>query len=219
MGRPVTLDEQLRSYLLACQPPEHAEQRKLRDITAAMPKARLQIAPEQGHLLGFLLRLIGAREVLELGTFTGYSALTMALALPADGRLVTCDNNVDWASIGRRHWENAGVAGKIELRLGPATDTMNELKRTHARRFDFIFVDANKDQYDDYYEASLLLVRVGGLIVLDNMLLRGRVIVADDNDPATVAIRRLNEKIAGDRRVEHVMLAVGDGMTLVRLRS
>jgi predicted O-methyltransferase YrrM len=218
MGRPVTLDEQLRAYLLTSQPSEHEEQRKLREFTSTMPKARLQIAPEQGHLLTFLLRLTGASELLELGTFTGYSALTMALALPADGHLLTCDNNVEWAVIGRPYWERAGVSDKIDLRVGPAIETLNAIKQTQAGCFDFIFIDANKDQYDDYYEASLMLVRPGGLIVLDNMLLRGRVVVVGDRDPWTIAIRNLNEKIAGDRRVDYVLLAIGDGMTFARRR-
>jgi predicted O-methyltransferase YrrM len=218
MGRPLTLDDSLHSYLLACQPPEHEELRNLRALTAAMPNARLQVAPEQGHLLAFVVRLTGARLLLELGTFTGYSALSMAFALPADGRLITCDINDEWAAIGRPFWERAGVDGKIEQRLMPALELLADLKRTQAGCFDLIFIDADKSQYDDYYEAALVLVRTGGLVVLDNTLLRGRVAMPDDREAWTLAIRTLNEKIAGDGRVDHVVLAVGDGMTMVRRR-
>jgi O-methyltransferase len=217
VGRPVVLDAQLYAYVLASQPREHEELQKLRAFTATMPAARLQIAPEQGHLLTFLLRLVGAREVLELGTFTGYSALSMALALPAAGRVITCDNNAEWAEVGRCYWQRAGVADKINVRIGPALETLRALACTGLGRFDFIFIDANKDQYDDYYEASLKLVRPGGLIVLDNMLLRG-LVVTEDRQPFAIAICRLNEKIAADPRVDHVLLPVGDGMTLVRRR-
>ena len=218
MGRPLTLDDNLRTYLLACQPPEHEELRTLRALTATMPKARLQIAPEQGHLLAFLVRLTGARLLLELGTFTGYSALSMALALPADGRIMTCDINNEWAAIGRPFWERAVVGDKIEQRLTPATELLTDLKKTQAGSFDLIFIDADKSQYDDYYEAALVLVRAGGLIVLDNTLLRGRVTMPEDHESWTLAIRALNEKIADDIRVDHVMLAIGDGMTLARRR-
>lgn len=218
MGRSLTLNEQLHAYLLASQPPEHDELRKLREFTGTMEKARLQIAPEQGHLLVFLVRLTCARRILELGTFTGYSALAMALAMPADGLLLTCDINQEWAAIGRPYWQRAGVSHKIKSCAGPAAETLAELKRTQAGSFDFIFVDANKDQYDDYYEAALVLVRGGGLIALDNMLLGGRVAKPDDREAWTCAIRNLNGKISGDNRVDHVVLAVGDGMTLARRR-
>ena len=216
MGRPLTINEQQHAYMLACQTPEHGELRRLREVTATMPKARLQIAPEQGHLLAFLVRLIGARRLLELGTFTGYSALAMALALPADGYLLTCDINDEWAAVGRAHWESAGVAGKIEQRLGPAIETLADLKRKQAADFDLVFIDADKGNYDAYFEAALMLVRPGGLIVLDNMLFRGLVADPHDDDARALPVRALNEKIKADPRVQHVLLAVGDGMTLAR---
>lgn len=214
MGRSLTINEQQHTYLLACQPPEHKELRRLREVTATMPQARLQIAPEQGHLLAFLIRLSGARRLLEVGTFTSYSALAMALALPGDGHLLTCDVNEEWAAIARAHWERAGVAGKIEQRLGPAVETLAELNKRRAGSFDFIFIDADKRNYDTYYEAALVLLRPGGLVVLDNVLFRGLVANPQDDDARALPLRALNEKIKADARVEHVLLAVGDGMTL-----
>jgi predicted O-methyltransferase YrrM len=175
------------------------------------------VALEQGHLLAFLVRLIGAKNALEVGTFTGYSALAVALALPRDGRLIACDVNEAWTSIGRRHWEKAGVAGKIELRLGPALDTLKSLKREGwTNSFDFAFIDAAKSEYDAYYELTLKLVRKGGIIAFDNMLWGGAVANPRAKDGETQALRALNAKIAGDRRVDAVLLPVGDGMMLAR---
>ena len=219
MGLSLTIDERQRAYMLACQPPEHEELRRLREVTATMAKARLQIAPEQGHLLAFLVRLIGARRVLELGTFTGYSALAMALTLPPGGHLVTCDVDAEWAAIGRAHWDRAGVGGKIEQCLGPAIETLAELCKTQPGTFDLIFIDADKGNYGSYYEAALVLVRLGGLIALDNMLFRGLVADPQDNDARALPVRALNEKIKADARVEHVLLPVGDGMTIARRRA
>jgi O-methyltransferase len=181
--------------------------------------AHMQIAPEQGHFLGFLARLIGARRTLELGTFTGYSALAMALALPNEGRVTTCDINAAWIDIGRPHWENAGVAHKIDIIIGPALYTLERMERTGGEPFDLGFIDADKAQYDSYYEITLRLVRPGGLIVLDNMLQRGRVADPDQDHADTVAVRKLNTKIAGDERVDRTILPLGDGMTLVRRRG
>ena len=218
MGRPIiSFDNGLYAYLLAHQPPEHDELRKLRERTALMPNARLQIAVEQGHLLAFLTRLIGARRVLEVGTFTGYSTLVFALALPAEGLVVTCDTNDGWVSVGRAHWQRAKVAHKIDVRLGAARDTLAVLRRESGVPFDLVFVDANKEDYDIYYEAALRLARPGGLVVLDNTLFHGSVALSDTIDPRTKAIRDLNAKIAGDERGDRVMVAVGDGMTLVHV--
>lgn len=218
MGRSITnLSDRLYAYLVANQPPEHEELRKLRECTAALPNARLQIAVEQGHLLAFLTKLIGARRILEIGTFTGYSALVFALALPADGLVVTCDINDEWVSVGRAHWERAQVAQKIDVRIGAARDTLAGL--TSEDPFDLVFVDANKEDYDAYYEAALRLVRPGGMVVLDNTLFRGSVVLPDTDDARTKTIRDLNTKIASDTRADCVMLAVGDGMTLVRVCS
>ena len=179
----------------------------------------MQITSEQGQLLALLVRLMGAKRVLEIGTFTGYSALAMALALPADGLVVACDISEEWTSIGRSFWRNAGVENKIELRVAPARQTLHDLENSgFGGCFDLAFIDADKTGYDDYYEAGLRLVRRGGLIVLDNMLRRGRVADPAEHDPDTLALRALNTKIAQDRRVDGVLLPIATGMTLVRRR-
>jgi predicted O-methyltransferase YrrM len=177
----------------------------------------MQIAREQGHFLAFLIRLIGARRVLELGTFTGYSALAMALALPSDGKVVTCDVSESWAVIGRPYWERAGVSSMIDLKIAPAIETLSQFEH-NGDAFDVIFIDADKEAYDSYYEIGLRLVRPGGLIIFDNMFRLGRVADPADTDPNPVAIRKLNAKIASDERVDRVLLSVADGMTLVRRR-
>jgi O-methyltransferase len=214
------VDQRLYAYLLAHQPPEHEELCRLRERTSAMADGRMQIAPEQGHFLAFLARLIGARRTLEIGTFTGYSAMTIALALPADGRLVACDISTEWTDIGRPYWERAGVAAKIDLRIGSAHRTLRELEDEGALgTFDLAFIDADKPSYDDYYEATLRLVRPGGLVAFDNMLRRGRVADPNENDEDTAALRQLNAKIARDNRVDRVLLPIGPGMTLTRRRG
>jgi predicted O-methyltransferase YrrM len=210
--------EQLIAYLLANEPPEHEELSKLRSLTQELPRSIMQIAPEQGHFLAFLIRLIGARRVLELGTFTGYSAMAMALALPDDGRLITCDVNDEMVSIGSAFWHRAGVAHKIEVRIGLALATLDRLERKGASSFDLVFIDADKPTYDSYYEAALRLIRPGGMIVLDNMFQRGEVSDPCQSDARTTAVRALNTKIAIDERVDRVMLPVADGMTLARRR-
>jgi O-methyltransferase len=215
----IALDKRLHAYLLANEPPEHEELRKLRERTGTMSVARMQIAPEQGHFLAFLARLIGARRTLELGTFTGYSALAMALALPADGRVVTCDINVEWVNIGRPYWDRTGVAGKIEVMIGEANETLKQMESEGVEHFDLAFIDADKGRYDCYYESALRLVRPGGLIVLDNMLQHGRVADPHESNVNPVAVRKLNAKIASDERVDRVILPLGDGMTLARRRQ
>lgn len=213
------LDERLRGYLLEIEPPEHDELRRLRETTGKLPLARFQIAPEQGHLLAFLVRLIGARQTLEIGTFTGYSTLAVALALPPGSRLVACEIDEKWISIGYPFWQRAGVAGKIDVKVGPAQETLGSLEQSGAAdSFDFAFIDANKEDYDTYYEYALRLVRPAGVIALDNMFFRGSVVDPQDADPLVSSIRRLNAKIATDERVDRVVLPVGDGMTLVRRR-
>ncbi len=213
------IDERLYGYLLAHQAPEHEELQALRLRTQVMPDGRMQITPEQGHLLGLLIRLMGARRILEIGTFTGYSALSMALALPAEGRIVACDINEEWTSIGRAYWRRAGVAHKIDLRIAPAVETLELLEhKSDMDQFDFAFIDADKTGYDTYYEGALRLVRPGGLIVLDNMLRRGRVADPNESDADTVALRELNVKIAHDNRVDRVLLPIGSGVTLARRR-
>jgi predicted O-methyltransferase YrrM len=213
------LDDTITAYLRANQPREHPLLAELREVTATMSRSRMQISPEQGHFLAFLLRLTGSRRVLEVGTFTGYSSLCMALALPPDGRIVACDVSAEWTDVARRFWTKAGVADKVELRLGPAVDTLRALiAEGHADSFDFAFIDADKESYDAYYEHSLRLVRPGGLIAIDNALREGRVADADETQLSVTAVRDLNAKIAADERGDRVLLTVGDGMMLVRRR-
>jgi caffeoyl-CoA O-methyltransferase len=184
-----------------------------------MERSEMQIGPEQGQLMALLVELVGARRTLEIGTFTGYSALAVALALPADGHVLTCDVSEEWTSVGRRYWEKAGVAEKIDLRLGPALETLEELLANGQRdRFDFAFIDADKESYDAYYELCLQVVRPGGLIAVDNVLWSGKVADASVTDADTEAIRRLNAKLATDERVTLSLLPVGDGLTLARRR-
>jgi O-methyltransferase len=213
------MDERLYAYLLAHEPPEHEQLRALRQQTRKMPDGRMQITPDQGHLLGLLVRLMAARRILEIGTFTGYSTLAMALALPSEGRIVACDIHEEWTSIGSHYWQRAEVAEKIELRIAPALETLAQLERERGvDQFDLAFIDADKTGYDAYYESALLLVRPGGLIVLDNMLRRGRVADPDETDADTVALRELNAKIFRDDRVDYVLLPIAAGMTLARRR-
>lgn len=213
----IGLDRRLNEYVVGAHPPEHPVLAKLRARTAKMPAAEMQIAPEQGHFLAFLVRLTGASNIIEIGTFTGYSALAMALALPPGGRVLCCDISEEWTAIGREHWQEAGVAGRIELRIAPALETLARLDAEGAAdRFDMAFIDAAKTEYDAYYESCLRLVRVGGVIAFDNMLQGGDVADPKEHGPSTTAIRALNAKIAADSRVDAVLLPVGDGMTLAR---
>jgi predicted O-methyltransferase YrrM len=198
---------------------ETPARQRLRAETAQLPQAGMQIGADQGALIALLIRLLGARRALEVGTFTGYSAMAVAEALPADGRLITCDISEEWTAIARRYWRQAGLDRKIELRLGDARGTLAALRRESGDgSFDFAFIDADKSGYDYYYEACLHLVRPGGLILIDNVLWSGKVADPGVNDPDTVAIRELNAKIATDPRVEACLLTVGDGVMLVRRR-
>ena len=174
----------------------------------------MQIAAEQGTLMAILAGAIGARSAVEVGTFTGYSALCVARALPADGRLLCCDLNEDWTSIGRRYWERAGVANKITLKLGPAADTLKALPASPA--FDFAFIDADKTSYPIYYEEILKRLRPSGLILIDNVLWNGAILDEATKDADTLALRALNDLIAKDTRVEAVMVGIADGLTIVR---
>jgi predicted O-methyltransferase YrrM len=190
---------------------------RLRAETRRMPNASMQISPEQAQFMGLLVRVIGARRALEIGTFTGYSALAVALALPADGSLICCDVSEEWTSVARRYWREAGVAGRIDLRLAPAADTLAALIASGASgSFDFAFIDADKENYDLYYEHCLRLVRPGGLIAIDNALWHGAVADPKCKDGDTAAIRALNRKIRDDRRVDMVLLPIGDGLLLAR---
>ncbi len=213
------LPEELYDYILDVSLREPPVMKRLREETAPLEKANMQIGPEQGQFMSFLVELMGARNVLEVGTFTGYSALAVALALPDDGRLVACDISEEWTTIARRYWEEAGVAHKIDLRLAPAVETLDGLLTEGcAGTFDFAFIDADKEGYDMYYERALELTRTGGLIALDNTLWEGKVVDPAATDVDTEAIRAINAKLAEDERVTLSLLPVGDGLTLARKR-
>lgn len=217
--RSLTLSDDLYDYLLAHGVRESPVARRLREETALLPMGRMQISPEQGALMQMLVRLAGARRALEIGTFTGYSALAVAAALPPDGRLIACDVSAEWTAVARRYWQEAGVADRIDLRLGPALDTLAGLLGSGAAgSFDFVFIDADKPGYDAYYEGALRLLRAGGLVGIDNTLWSGAVVDAARQDADTVAIRALNAKIRDDARVEIALLPIGDGLTLARKR-
>ena len=198
---------------------EHPVLARLRDRTASMENARMQISPDEGAFLQMLVRLVPARRILEVGTFTGYSSTAMALAQDGDGRIVCCDVSKDWTDIAREAWTDAGVADRIELRLAPAVETLDALlSEGQGGQFDMAFIDADKANYDNYYERALQLVRPDGLIAIDNVLWSGRVVDESDQDADTQAIRALNEKIAVDERVDLAMTPIADGVTLARVR-
>ncbi|MGE0152895.1 MAG: O-methyltransferase [Reyranellaceae bacterium] len=215
MARTPTLNnEKLYQYTLATWLRDSDLKRRLREETRKLAAGGMQIGPDQGQLMALLARAIGARRVVEIGTFTGYSALCLAEALPGDGRIVACDASREWTDIARRYWQEAGVAEKIELRLGEAIDTLYQLIGDgQAGAFDLAFIDADKANYERYYEACLLLVRKGGLILIDNVLWGGSVVNPDKTDDDTVAIRALNAKLRDDDRVELALIPVGDGLT------
>lgn len=219
-NRTLPLDAALHDYLLANSVREPGILRRLRDETAAMPEHNMQIAPEQGRFMALLVQLMDVRRYLEIGTFTGYSSLAVALALPEDARVVACDVSEEYTAVARRYWEEAGVAERIDLRIGPALDTLKELLHDddEARDFDFAFIDADKANYDAYYEKCLDLLRPGGLIALDNTLWGGKVADASVNDADTTALRALNEKLYADERIDLCMVPIGDGLTLCRKR-
>ena len=213
------LPEAVERYVALDMTRESDVQKRLRAETARLPQAGMQIGPDQGALLALLARTIGARRAIEIGTFTGYSALAVASALPADGKLVCCDKSEKWTAIAQRYWKAAGVAERIELRLGPALETLQGLASEYGPgSFDFAFIDADKTSYDAYYEACLSLLRAGGLIALDNMLWSGDVAKRTVRDADTKALRALNAKIRDDERVDSCLLTVGDGVMLARKR-
>jgi len=217
-NRNTALDDELRAYLVAHSARETPAQAGLREATRSQPAAGMQIGPEQAQFLGLLVKLIGARRTIEIGVFTGYSALAVALALPEDGRLLACDISDEYTRVGRPFWEKAGVAGKIDLQLGPALATLDaRIAAGETGRYDFAFIDADKSGYDAYYERCLVLLRPGGLIAIDNVLWGGSVArPAEDAD--TAALQALNAKIHADDRVDMAMLPIGDGVTLARKR-
>ena len=218
--RTLTLDDDTYSYLQGTSLREPPEFRRCRQETAELPMSNMQIAPEQGQFLHMQLKLVDARRAIEIGSFTGYSGLWLASALPSDGCLIACDINKEWTSRARHYWEDAGVMDRIELQLGPAIDTLDDLLDREADgEFDFVFIDADKEMYDAYYERALQLLSPGGLIAIDNVLWNGKVADRSVDDPDTAAIRALNEKVHNDDRIDLSMLPVGDGLTLCRKRQ
>ncbi|MBL8700640.1 MAG: class I SAM-dependent methyltransferase [Alphaproteobacteria bacterium] len=213
----VQVTPSVAAYLRDQMPPEPPLLARLREETLAMPMGLMQISPEQGRFMQLLVRLTGTRRYLEVGTFTGYSALSVALALPADGRAICCDVSEEWTAVARRYWREAGVAAKITLRLAPAKDTLDGLIADGgAGSFDMAFVDADKENYGTYYDQALTLLRPNGLLLVDNMLWGGKVADPADQRASTNVIRALNARAAADPRVEPCLLPVGDGLLLLR---
>jgi len=217
--RNIGLPDNVYEYLMAHSVRDSAIKRRLREETAKLPLGMMQIGADQGQFMGLLVELIGARRALEVGTFTGYSSLCVAEAMGPQGRMVCCDISEEFTSIARRYWREAGVADRIDLRLAPAAETLDKLLAVgEAGQFDFAFIDADKTGYDIYYERALRLVRPGGLIAIDNVLWGGDVANPEDQTEDTVAIRRLNDKLAKDDRITLAMVSIGDGLSLARKR-
>jgi caffeoyl-CoA O-methyltransferase len=218
MGRMLRGNEQLEAYVDANGARESAAQIRCREETARMPMAMMQIGADQGAFMGLLARLTGATRYLEIGTFTGYSALSVAQALPDNGKIVCLDVSKEFTDRARKYWKQAGMDGKIDLRLGPGVDEMDRMIAAKEGPFDFVFIDADEPNYDAYYERALKLVRQGGLIALDNMLWSGAVADPSNADANTIAIRALNKKIHADERVDIALTTIGDGVMLARKR-
>lgn len=217
-NKTLCITEKLYEYMLSVSLREPEVLRELRLETGLDEQANMQIAPEQGQFMALLVRLLGAKKTLDIGVYTGYSSLCIGLALPQDGRVIACDLNRQWTDIAKRYWHKAGVADKIDLRLAPAIQTLEELlaNKAAAASFDFAFIDADKVNYDVYYEYCLQLVRPGGLIAVDNVLWDGAVAEEKVDDVDTEAIRALNSKIHADPRVELSLVPIADGLTLAR---
>ena len=207
---PINIAPRITDYIVSLGTREAAVQRRLRAVTSRIPMGTMQIGPDQGALMQVLVRLIGARRCLEIGTFTGYSSLAMALALPANGKVVCLDMSEEWTSVARKFWKKAGVSKKITLHLAPALETLKKLKGP----FDFVFIDADKKNYRSYYERSLKLTRKGGILAIDNTLWHGRVLDRRDQTEDTRAIRDFNKRLKKDRRVDIALVPIGDGLTL-----
>jgi len=219
MARTIQLTDTLYQYILDHSVREPAVLRELHDETATLKHAGMQIGADQGQFMALLVKLMGARRCLEIGVFTGYSSLVVALALPPDGKIVACDVSEEWTSVARRYWKKAGVDGKIDLRLGPATATLDALLAAgEAGAYDFAFIDADKGGYRDYYERCLKLVRTGGLIATDNTLWSGDVANPENQKPDTVSLREYNDMLHKDERVDVALVPIGDGLTLARKR-
>lgn len=219
MFKSLGLDNDLYDYVLSVSLREPDILRQLREETAHLPGARMQVAPEQGQFMALLVQLLGATKTIEVGVFTGYSSLSVALALPPSGKIVACDVSEESTSVARRYWEAAGVADKIDLRLAPAIETLDQLLAIgQAETFDFAFIDADKANYEGYYERSLQLIRPGGLIAIDNVLWSGQVADPQVQDKQTEAIRALNKKLHDDERVTLSLVPIADGLTLALKR-
>ena len=219
-NRTIQLDDRTYEYLLAHSLREEPRLAALRAETASHPQVNMQIAPEQGQFMQMLVRLSGARRAIEVGVFTGYSSLAVMLAMPEDGRLLALDVSEEYTAVARRHWQAAGVAGRIELVIAPAAETLDaRLARGEAGQYDFAFIDADKTSYLAYYERLLKLLRPGGLIVVDNTLWSGRVADPEERDADTRALREFNDALHRDPRVDLSLLPVGDGLTLARRRE
>ncbi|MBT8399980.1 MAG: class I SAM-dependent methyltransferase [Rhodothermia bacterium] len=215
-----TIDETLEQYIRDISLREHPVLEELRQVTAELEESNMQIAPEQGQFMAMLVRLIGARRTIEVGVFTGYSALAVALSLPDDGRVVACDVSEEWTRIGRQHWRKAGVEHRIDLRIAPALETLDHLLADgQSGTFDFAFIDADKLNYAEYYERCLRLVSPGGLIAIDNVLWDGEVVNNDNTEPETEAIRAMNRFLQSDKRVDISLVPIADGLTLARRRT
>lgn len=209
----------LYDYILANWLRDSDVKRRLREETARLPRGGMQISPDQGQFMATLAIALGVRRAIEIGTFTGYSALSLAEALPPDGTLIACDRSEEWTAIARRYWREAGVADRIELRLGDAVDTLHALLGAgQAGTFDLAFIDADKTSYDRYYEACLLLLRKGGVLLIDNVLWGGTVADPKETGADAVALRELNAKLHADRRIDLALVPIGDGLTLCRKR-
>jgi O-methyltransferase len=218
-SRTIQVDETLHQYILDNSLREPELLQRLREETAQMPESNMQISPEQGQFMQLLLSLMGARRVIEVGTFTGYSALVMAQVLPEDGRIVACDLSDEWTAIARRYWQQAGVEEKVDLRIAPASGTLaGMIEAGESGDYDFAFIDADKTGYRDYYEKCLRLLRPGGLLAVDNTLWNGSVADPDNNKEDTVAIREFNAALHTDDRVDLSLVPIGDGLTLARKR-
>ncbi len=215
----LNLTPELYDYLLSVSLREPELLRQLREETAQHPRSQMQIAPEQGQFMRLLVELLGVKQALEVGVFTGYSALSVALALPPNGKLVACDVSEEYTAIAQRYWQQAGVADKIDLRIAPALDTLADLLAAgKANTFDFAFIDADKINYEAYYERALELVRPGGLIAVDNVLWSGRVANPQTDAPSTRTIQAFNAKLHQDQRISLSLVPIGDGVTLARKR-
>jgi caffeoyl-CoA O-methyltransferase len=218
-ARSIGLSDEVWQYLLRVTVHEPPVLGRLREETAKLSEAGMQISPEQGRFMAFLAELLGVRRYLEVGVFTGYSSLAMALALPEDGRIVACDVSDEWTRVARRYWAEAGVANKIELRLGPGVETLSKLIASgESGKFDFAFFDADKESSVAYYERGLELVRKGGVLAFDNALWDGRVAKKDDDASSTKALRELNARVCNDPRVTASLVPIGDGVLLARKR-